>query len=96
MMIQKLIILLIIPIFLSAFDDDNKYVGLTKDEVRFVKNIERMEEEKLSKVYRVADNQVMVEFGTIKYLLNTSTGFVDNMWILSDDDITWEEMGPEY
>jgi hypothetical protein len=95
-MIQKLIILLIIPIFLSAFDDDNKYVGLTKDEVRFVKNIERMEEEKLSKVYRVADNQVMVEFGTIKYLLNTSTGFVDNMWILSDDDITWEEMGPEY
>jgi hypothetical protein len=95
-MIQKLIILLIIPIFLSAFNDDNKYVGLTKDEVRFVKNIERMEEEKLSKVYRVADNQVMVEFGTIKYLLNTSTGFVDNMWILSDDDITWEEMGPEY
>ncbi len=95
-MIQKLIILLIIPIFLSAFDDDNKYVGLTKDEVRFVKNIERMEEEKLSKVYRVADNQVMVEFGTVKYLLNTSTGFVDNMWILSDDDITWEEMGPEY
>ena len=55
-----------------------------------------MEVEQLSKVYKIANNQIMVEFGTVKYLLNTSTGFVDNMWILSDDDITWEEMGPEY
>jgi len=55
-----------------------------------------MEVEQLSKVYKTLDGKVMVEFGTVKYLLNTSTGFVDNMWILSDDDITWEEMGPEY
>jgi hypothetical protein len=38
----------------------------------------------------------MVVFPTAKYLLNTATGFVANVWILSDDDLTWEEMGPEY
>lgn len=95
-MIQKLIMLLIIPVLLFSFSDDTKYAGLTKEEVKFVKNIERMEVEQLSKVYKTLDGKVMVEFGTVKYLLNTSTGFVDNMWILSDDDITWEEMGPEY
>ena len=87
---------MIIPMFLASFSDDTKYAGLSKDEVRFVKNIERMEAEKLSKVYKITNNQIMVEFGSVKYLLNTSTGFVENMWILSDDDITWEEMGPEY
>jgi hypothetical protein len=95
-MIKKLIVLLIVPVFLFSFSDDTKYAGLTKEEVKFVKSIERMEVEQLSKVYKTLDGKVMVEFGTVKYLLNTSTGFVDNMWILSDDDITWEEMGPEY
>ena len=95
-MIKNLILVLIVPMFLFSFNDDTKYVGLSKDEVRFVKNIERMEAEKLSKVYKTSDNQIMVEFGSVKYLLNTSTGFVENMWILGDDDITWEEMGPEY
>ena len=55
-----------------------------------------MEAEELTKVYKTADGKVMVEFGTVKYLLNISTGFVDNMWILGDDDITWEELGSEY
>lgn len=95
-MIQKLIVLLTVPVLLFSFSDDTKYAGLSKEEVKFVKNIERMEVEQLSKVYKTLDGRVMVEFGTVKYLLNTSTGFVDNMWILSDDDITWEEMGPEY
>lgn len=95
-MIKNLILVLIVPMFLFSFNDDTKYVGLSKDEVRFVKNIERMEAEELTKVYKTADGKVMVEFGTVKYLLNTSTGFVDNMWILGDDDITWEELGPEY
>lgn len=95
-MIRNLILLLIVPMFLFSFKDDTKYAGLTKDEVRFVKNVERMEEEQLSKVTRTIDGNIILEFGSIKYLLNTSTGFVDNVWILGDDDITWEEMGPEY
>lgn len=93
---KNLLLLFILPIFLFSFKDDNKYGGLTKDEIRFVKNIERIEEETLSKVYRASTIEIMVEFGTIKYLLNTRTGFVSNVWILGDDDITWEELGPEY
>jgi len=93
---KNLLLLFILPIFLFSFKDDNKYAGLTKDEVRFVKNIERIETETLSKVYRVSSIEIMVEFGSIKYLLNTRTGFVANVWILGDDDITWEELGPEY
>jgi hypothetical protein len=93
---KKIILLFALPMLLFSFIDDSKYVGLTKEEVKFVKNIERMQEEELSKVYKINSGKVMVEFGTIKYLLNTSTGFVDNVWILGDDEITWEEMGPEY
>ena len=95
-MIMKTMLLAIISLLLFSFADDNKYAGLTKEEIKFVKNIERMEAETLSKVYKTNDGKIMLEFGSIKYLLNTSTGFVDNMWILSDDDITWEELGPEY
>ena len=95
-MIKNLILVLIVPMFLFSFNDDTKYVGLSKDEVRFVKNIERIEAEILSKVYKTDDGKIMLEFGSIKYLLNASTGFVDNMWVLGDDDITWEELGPEY
>jgi len=32
-MIQKLIMLLIIPVLLFSFSDDTKYAGLTKEEV---------------------------------------------------------------
>ena len=46
-MIQKLILLLIVPMFLFSFNDDKKYSGLTRDEIKFVKNIERMETEEL-------------------------------------------------
>jgi hypothetical protein len=95
-MIKNLILLLIVPMFLFSFKDDNKYAGLTKDEIKFVKNVERMEEEQLSKVTRTIDGNIILEFGSIKYLLNTSTGFIDNVWILGDDDITWKDMGPEY
>lgn len=75
---------------------DDKYEGLTKEEKKFVKNIELIELEVLQKVYRVSENTLMVEFGSIKYLLNSETGHVDNVWVLGDDDITWEELGPEY
>jgi len=94
-MIIKMILLIFVPMLAFANIDD-KYAGLTESEKKFVKNIERNEEEKLSKIFRLEENKLMVEFGSIKYLLNTATGFVENLWILGDDDITWEEMGPEY
>ena len=95
-MIQKLIALLIVPVFLFSFSDDKKYLGLTKDEIKFVKNVERIETEELVSINKLTKYFILLEFGSIKYLLDTRTGFVNNVWILSDDDITWEEMGPEY
>lgn len=95
-MIKKLIALLIIPIFLFSFSDDKKYSGLTKDEIKFVKNVERIETEELVSINKLTKYFILLEFGSIKYLLDTRTGFVNNVWILGDDDITWEEMGPEY
>ena len=95
-MIKKLIVLLIVPVFLFSFSDDKKYLGLTKDEIKFVKNVERIETEELVSINKLTKYFILLEFGSIKYLLDTRTGFVNNVWILSDDDITWEEMGPEY
>ena len=90
----KTIILASTLLFTTISDD--KYKGLTKDEKRFVKSIELIEVEALQKIYRTPENLLIVEFGSIRYLLNPETGHVDNMWVLNDDDTAWEEMGPEY
>lgn len=95
-MIKKLIALLIIPIFLFSFNDDKKYLGLTKDEIKFVKNVERIETEELVSINKLTKYFILLEFGSIKYLLDTRTGFINNVWILGDDDVTWIELGPEY
>lgn len=95
-MIKKMILLLIIPVLLFSFKDDDKYMGLTKSEIKYVKNLERMETEELQKVYRVGTDRLMVEFGSIKYLINTTSGFAESVWVLGDDDVTWEDLGPEY
>ena len=76
--------------------DDGMYKGFTKSEKRFIKNVETVQQEYITSITRQEDGYVMVVFPTAKYLLNTTTGFVANVWILGDDDITWEEMGPEY
>lgn len=95
-MIAKLILLFTFPLFLFSFIDDNKYMGLTKSEVKYVKNLERIETEELQRVYKVGSDRLMVEFGSIKYLINTTSGFAESVWVLSDDDVTWEDLGPEY
>ena len=95
-MIKKLVLLLIVPMFLFSFSDDKKYSGLTRDEIKFVKNIERMETEELVSINKLTKYFILLEFGSIKYLLDTRTGFANNVWILGDDDVTWIELGPEY
>ena len=79
-----------------TFADDGMYKGFTKSEKRFIKNVETVQQERITSITRQEDGYIMVVFPTAKYLLNTATGFVSNVWILGDDDITWEEMGPEY
>ena len=91
-----LLLLLLIGITKLGLADDGMYKGFTKSEIKFIKNVELVQQESITSISRQGDNYIMVIFPTAKYLLNTATGFVSNVWILGDDDITWEEMGPEY
>jgi hypothetical protein len=93
---KKLFTLVLVSVFLFSFTDNDKYKDLSKSEIKYVKNIERMEEEELVSVTKFAKYMIVLEFGTIKYLLDTRTGFATNVWILNEDDRTWEELGSEY
>ncbi len=96
-MIKNLLFALLITCTTTiALADDGMFRGFTKSEVKFIKNVEVVQQERITSISRQGDTHIMVVFPTAKYLLNLSTGFVANMWILSDDDLTWEEMGPEY
>jgi hypothetical protein len=96
-MIKNLLFALLITCTTAiALADDGMFRGFTKSEIRFIKNIEVVQQENITSISRQGDTHIMVVFPTAKYLLNLSTGFVANVWILGDDDITWEEMGPEY
>ena len=55
-----------------------------------------METEELVSINKFTKYFILLEFGSIKYLLDTRTGFANNVWILSDDEVTWIELGPEY
>jgi hypothetical protein len=96
-MIKNLLFALLITCTTTiALADDGMFRGFTKSEIKFIKNIEVVQQENITSISRQGDTHIMVVFPTAKYLLNLSTGFVANVWILGDDDITWEEMGPEY
>ena len=93
---KSLLLFLLMSTTTLVLADDGMYKGFTKSEKRFIKNVETVQQEYITSITRQEDGYVMVVFPTAKYLLNTATGFVANVWILGDDDITWEEMGPEY
>ena len=96
-MIKNLLFALLITCTTTiALADDGMFRGFTKSEVKFIKNVEVVQQERITSISRQGDTHIMIVFPTAKYLLNTATGFVANVWILSDDDLTWEEMGPEY
>jgi hypothetical protein len=96
-MIKNLLFALLITCTSTiALANDGMFRGYTKSEIRFIKNVEVVQQENITSISRQGDSYILVVFPTAKYLLNTATGFVSNVWILGDDDITWEEMGPEY
>jgi hypothetical protein len=55
-----------------------------------------METEEIVSINKLTKYFILLEFGSIKYLLDTRTGFANNVWILGDDEVTWIELGPEY
>lgn len=93
---KTLLLTLILSVSLTAIaSDDEIYKGLTKQEVKYVKNIVIMQNENILSIVKNEINTLLVVFPTAKYLID-SKGYIINVWILSDDDITWEDMGQEF
>ena len=91
-------ILLTLILFVSInvkASNDEIYKELTKQEVKYVKSIVSMQREDALSVVRNENNTLLIIFPTAKYLID-SKGYVVNVWILSDDDITWEDMGQDF
>lgn len=94
-MIKIFLIISSLVSFMSFAGDEDKFKNLTKDERKFVKNVESIQQEHVISIRKTDNSYIMVEFPTAKYLLSPY-GFVANIWILGDDDKTWEELGPEF
>lgn len=91
-------ILLTLILFVSLnviASNDEIYKELTKQEVKYVKSIVIMQKEDALSVVRNENNTLLIIFPTAKYLID-SKGYVVNLWILGDDDITWEDMGQDF
>ena len=89
-----LTLILFVSINVNASNDEI-YKELTKQEIKYVKSIVSMQREDALSVVRNENNTLLIVFPTAKYLID-SKGYVVNVWILSDDDITWEDMGQDF
>lgn len=66
--------------------------NLTKSERRFVKNVIELTNDVLVDVTKRKDGVIVVEFWNTMYTL-TENGYIDEMWILEDED--WISLGTE-
>jgi hypothetical protein len=66
----------------------------SKVEKRFVRNIMLHHLEPVNKIYKLKTGEIMVEFPTKVFELGTD-GYITNVWILGDDEETWEWLNPE-
>jgi hypothetical protein len=93
---KTLLLTLLLSVSINVIaSNDEIYKELTKQEVKYVKSIVIMQREDALSVVRNENNTLLIIFPTAKYLID-SKGYVVNVWILSDDDITWEDMGQDF
>jgi repressor of nif and glnA expression len=67
--------------------------NLTKSEKKFVNNVIELTNDVLVDVTKRKDGVIVVEFWNTMYTL-TENGYIDQMWILEDED--WMALGREY
>jgi hypothetical protein len=67
--------------------------NLTKSERKFVRNVISLTNDVLVEVVKRNDGIIVVEFYNTMYTLN-EFGYIDEMWILEDED--WTALGREY
>jgi len=94
-MIKIFLIISSLISFMSFAGVEDKLKCLTKEERKLVKNVEGIQREHIVSITKTDNSYIMVVLPTAKYLLSPY-GFVANLWILADDDKTWEELGPEF
>lgn len=88
-----------LAILLGSCSGGKKYVEcdaygmITKEEQRHINNIKIKQRETVESIVKNDNGEILVCFPTAKYLL--ADGYTKKLWILSDDDITWEDMGDE-
>jgi len=66
--------------------------NLTKSEKKFVNNVIELTNDVLVDVTKRKDGVIVVEFWNTMYTL-TENGYIDQMWILEDED--WISLGTE-
>ena len=66
----------------------------SKFEKRFVRNIILHHMEPVTRIYKLETGEIMVEFTSKVFELGPN-GYITNVWILGDDDQTWEWLDPE-
>lgn len=67
--------------------------NLSKSEKKFVNNVIELTNDILVNVTKRNDGIIVVEFYHTMYTL-TENGYIDEMWILEDED--WLSLGKEY
>lgn len=93
---KKLLLITAILVSIITFaSDEDKFKGFTKQEIRYIKNVEIVQQEHITSITRTEDKNILVVFPTARYLLGAD-GFAINVWMLADDEKSWDEMGPEY
>lgn len=66
--------------------------NLTRSEKKFVKNVIELTNDVLVNVTKRNDGVIVIEFYHTMYTL-TENGYIDEMWILEDED--WLSLGKE-
>jgi hypothetical protein len=66
----------------------------SKFEKRIIRNIMMNHLEPVTRIYKLKTGEIMIEFPSKLFELGTD-GYITNVWILGDDDETWEWLDPE-
>ena len=85
---------MIVALFIAGAGISQKLPkNLTWSQKRFVKNVLEVTNDVLVDVTKRNDGVIVIEFHNTMYTL-TENGYIDEMWILEDED--WVSLGREY
>ena len=90
---MRQLFIIVVLVFAGTSYSQNLPKSLTKSERKFVNNVISLTNDVLVEVVKRNDGIIVVEFHNTMYTL-TDNGYIDEMWILDDED--WVSLGREY